>query len=149
MNVNISFKDKDILKKLSQVYKDFECLKDRKIFPKDYFKYSVEEVEETVKKIVDQEVKDKPIKKKAVRCEVQMIDNVEMAKKFYLEHLVYNKDDLEAKQECLKKISLEELKVIYKKIYNIEVKSKIKKEELLLLIEKYFNGIDRAISMKP
>ena len=29
MNVNISFKDKDILKKLSQVYKDFECLKDR------------------------------------------------------------------------------------------------------------------------
>ena len=66
-----------------------------------------------------------------------------------MEHLVYNKDDLEAKQECLKKISLEELKVIYKKIYNIEVKSKIKKEELLLLIEKYFNGIDRAISMKP
>jgi len=145
----ISVKDKDILKKLVQVYSTFSVLKDSDAIHKDYFKYSVEEAEETVQKIVNQESADKPVKKRAIREEVQIIDNVEMAKQFYLEHLVYNKEETGAKQECLKKISLEELKLVYKKIYNTEAKSRITKEELLSLIEKYFNGIDRALSMKP
>lgn len=54
-----------------------------------------------------------------------------------------------SKNACLKRISLEELKLIYSQLYCAPAKSKIKKEELLSLIEKSFNGIDRALSMKP
>lgn len=147
--MQLSVKEKDILKTLLKCYKDFEPLKDSSALHKGYFKYSAEEAEAAVHKLISLQEEGAAAKKPAVRDEIQKIDNIEMAKQFYMHHLVYNKEDTEAKKKCLKSISLDELKMLYKKIYSEETRSKITKEEVLLQIEKYFNGIERALSMKP
>lgn len=149
MDMELSGKEKDILKTLLKCYKDFGSLKDSGALRKGYFKYSAEEAEAAVHKLISPPEEGTAAKKSAVRDEIQKIDNIEMAKQFYLEHLVYDKEDAEAKKKCLKSISLDELKLLYKKIYSEETRSKITKEEALLQIEKYFNGIERALSMKP
>lgn len=147
--MELNAKEKDILKTLLKCYKDFAPLGTGGALRKGYFKYSAEEAEEVVKKLITPLEENTETKKTAVRDEIRQIENVEMAKQFYLEHLVYNKEDAEAKKKCLKSISLDELKLLYQKIYKEETRSKITKEEVLLQIEKYFNGIERALSMKP
>lgn len=145
----INEKDRDILNRLVKLYKDFECMRGCDAFRKGYFKYSTNEVEEAVDRLLNQPHDESRIKKPNIREEIRMIDSKEKAKQFYLEHLTYNREDNAAKQNCLKNISLDELKLIYSKIYDTEIKSKITKGALLSLIERYFGGIDRALSMKP
>lgn len=145
----INEKDRAVLNELMRFYKDFECLRGCNALRKGYFRYSVEEVEETVRRLLNQTSEKSTVKKLNIREEIKMIDSKEKARKFYLEHLTYNKEDDDAKQNCLKNISLDELKLIYSKIYDTEFKSKVTKEALLSLIERYFGGIDRALSMKP
>ncbi len=143
----MTVKDKDILNHLTKIYKDFYGSSE--IFRKGYFKYSVDEVEELIKKIINSTGESTAAKNPIIRDEIKLITNEDMAKKFYIEHLTYNKDEAGAKENCLKNISLEELKLMYTKVYSTEAKTRATKEELLSLIEKYFNGIDRALSMKP
>lgn len=145
----INKKDRDILNWLMRLRKDFECLKGCNAFQNGYFKYSVEEIEEMVYRLLNQSNQEVAVKKPNIREEIKAIDSKEKAKQFYLEHLTYNKEDNDAKQNCLKNISLDELKLIYSKIYDTEIKGKVTKGALLSLIERYFSGIDRALSMKP
>lgn len=145
----ISARDKEILIRLSELYNELARYKDSEVFRKSYFKYSSEEIDKTIQKIINQENENAEVKKKVVREEILNIDSIEMAKKFYLENLVYDKNEEGAKQKCLKNISLDELKVLYNRVYEKEARSRITKEEVLSLIEKYFNSIDRALSMKP
>lgn len=145
----INEKDRDILNKLVRLYRDFEYLKGSNALRKGYFRYSVEDVEETVLKLLKQPTLESAPKKSNIREEIRIIDSKEKAKQFYLKYLTYNKDDSDAKQNCLKNISLDELKIIYSKVYGTEIKSKVTKGTLLSLIERYFDGIDRALSMKP
>lgn len=140
-------RDKDILNHLVNIYKEFYCAGD--IFKKGYFKYTIDEVEEVINKFTNRTSEDTPINKAIIRDEIKLIENEDMVKQFYLEHLKYNKDEVGAKEKCLKSISLEELKLIYSKIYSSEARNRATKDELLSLIEKYFNGIERALSMKP
>lgn len=142
-------KDRDILSWLVRLRKDFECLKGCNAFQNGYFKYSVEEVEEMVYRLLNQPNQEVAVKKPNIREEIKAIDSKEKAKQFYLEHLTYDKENNDAKQNCLKNISMDELKLIYSKIYDTEIKGKVTKGALLSLIERYFGGIDRALSMKP
>lgn len=145
----INEKDRDILNRLVKLYRDFECLRECDALRKGYFKYSIKEVEEAVDRLLAQPNDETRIKKPNIREEIKMINNKEKARQFYLEHLTYDREDNAAKQSCLKNITLDELKLIYSKIYDTEIKSKVTKEALLSLIERYFSGIDRALSMKP
>jgi uncharacterized membrane protein len=135
-----------ILNNLLNMYKDF--YPSSAIFSKSYFKYSIEDVEKVIEELLSKP-KIEPKKRAGIRDEIKSIGSEEETKRFYERNLIYNKEDETSKKECLKRITLDELKYIYSQLYSSPAKAKCKKEELLSLIEKYFNGIDRALGMKP
>jgi len=78
--------------------------------------------------------------------DVLLIKTEDEVKEYYNKNLICNNED---QKECLKKISTKELKHLHGVLYSTPVRSSIRKIDILRLIKMYFDGIDRALSMKP
>lgn len=140
-------KERDILQDLLKLYTDMYPSKE--LFNKAYFKYAPEEMAKiiddflTIKEVTPQQGRN------VVRESIQSIQTVEEVGKFYLENLQFDSSDEKSKEECLKSISLNELKHLYNILFSSPIRANIRKNELLELIRNYFESIDRALSMKP
>lgn len=140
-------KEKDILQSLLKIYKEMYLSKE--LFNKNNLKYTPEEVENVINNL---SVEQKPTSQRnqnAIRESILSIVTADEVKSFYLENLLYDHSDSKSKEECLKNISVDELKYLYSILYSSPVRTTIRKKDLLDLIEKYFDSIDRAFSMKP
>jgi hypothetical protein len=136
-------KKTDILACLVDLYKDLYAHKD--LF-KANFKYSISEVEDFYEQqmeyLFDTNTGKKTHGKEKISNDVIVLKTPDDVKE-YLFNNNLSKDDL------LKKLSLDEFAYLYKIIYSSPLKSNMRKSDALNTIEKYFNGISRAISMKP
>ena len=75
-----------------------------------------------------------------------LIKTEDEVREYYNKNLMCNNDN---QKECLKKISAKELKHLYNVLYSTPARTSIRKIDILRLIKMYFDGIDRALSMKP
>jgi hypothetical protein len=134
-------KKTDILAYLVELYKDLYSHRD--LF-KTHFKYSIYEVEnfyEQMKSISDTGA-SKKIKEEKISNDIRALKTPEDIKNF-----IFNSN--QSKDDLLKKLNLVECAYLYDIIYSSPLKSNMRKIDALNIIEKYFNGISRAISMKP
>jgi hypothetical protein len=132
----------DILASLIAVYKNLYAHRD--LFTVD-FKYSISEVENFYEQMKDASNTSAALRK---REEKKISDDIMALKtpddiKRYLSNKNLPKEDL------LKKLSLDEFAYLYKILFSSPLKSNMRKIDVLKTIEKYFNSISRAISMKP
>jgi flagellin-specific chaperone FliS len=136
----------DILAYLVELYKDFYTHKD--LFNVK-FKYSIHEIEnfyEQIKDISDTGVGEKPCVEGKISEDVMALKTSDDVKEYFSKYL---SNDNQSKDDLLKKLSLSEFSYLYNIIYSSPLKSNMRKIDALNTIEKYFNGISRAISMKP
>jgi uncharacterized protein YdeI (YjbR/CyaY-like superfamily) len=135
-------KKTDILASLVAVYKDLYIHKD--LFTVD-FKYSISEVEnfyEQMKASSNTSITEKRHEKGKISDNIMALKTPDDVKE-YLSSNNQSKDDF------LKKLSHDEFAYLYNIIYSSALKSNMRKIDVLNTIEKYFNSISRAISMKP
>ncbi|MEK4508231.1 hypothetical protein [Paenibacillus sp. FSL K6-2524] len=138
----------EIIQAVLTLYKDMYNV--REIFRNSYFKYTPEEViKEFEELLIKQESLPTNDKTVTLKDSILALSNEEDMKRFYLENLVYDHSDINAKEERLKTYSVEEYKYMYNILYSSPPRSNIRKGELLSAIEKYFDSIDRAKSMMP
>jgi hypothetical protein len=132
----------DILAYLVELYKNFYSHKD--LF-KTNFKYSICDVEdfyEQMKSISDNGVRKKTREEGRISNDIIALKTAEDIKNY-----LFNNN--QSKGDILKKLNLDECAYLYNIIYSSPLKSNMRKIDALNTIEKYFNGISRAISMKP
>lgn len=144
---NMNKKEQDILQTILKLYCDL--YPSREIFNKNYFKFTPEELENVIKNLHEEQKPNLQKNQNGISESILSIKTVGEVKSFYLENLRYDRSDSKSKEECLKNITGEELKYLYSILYSSPIRTKIRKVELLDLIEKYFDSIDRAFSMKP
>lgn len=140
-------KEKGILQNLLNLYVGMYSFKD--LFNKKYFKYPPNEVEKVISYLQMGEKKKPEKKKKPISEIILSINSEEQVEAYYLENLQYNRNDKMAKEECLKKITLNELKHLCGILYSSPLRKNIRKCDLLDLIGNYFERIGRARSLKP
>jgi len=70
-------------------------------------------------------------------------------REFYNNNLIYDRSNESSKHEVLKKITVKESRHLYSTLYVSSIRSQARKVDLLRAIEMYFDGIDRALAMKP
>jgi hypothetical protein len=135
-----------ILAYLVELYKEIYKHKD---FLKLDFKYSISEVENFYNQTRISSENDnfeKSSKKETIRDDILNLKNVDDVKD-YLSKYIANGN--QSKEDSLKDTSLSEFAYLYKIIYSSPLKPNMRKIDAFKTIEKYFNGISRAVSMKP
>jgi hypothetical protein len=135
-------KKMDILTYLVELYKNFYAHKG--LF-KVNFKYSVCEVEsfyEQMKNLSDTNISKKPNKEEKINDDILALKTSDDVKKYLF-------SNNQSKEDLLKKLNLDEFAYLYNIIFSSQLKSSMRKADALTAIEKYFNGLSRAISMKP
>ena len=140
-------KERAILQNLLKLYVDMYPAKD--LFNKLYFKYSPEDVEKTINSLQQKEKPSSQNRKTKIKDEISSIKSEHQVLSYYMKNLQYNRNDKKSKDTCLKKVTLEELKYLYKILYTSPLRKNTRKNEILDLIEKYFASIDRARNLKP
>ena len=133
-------KDREILFYLVDLYKYLYSHKD--LF-KINFKYSIDDIEDLYKQI--ENISNETIKnnnKKKIRDDIFVLKTPDDIKKY----LFCNN---QLKEDLLEILSLSECSYIYNIIYSSPLKSNMRKIDAINTIEKYFNSISRAVSMKP
>lgn len=143
-------KNKEVIDSIAKVYK--ELYKHKEDFNPSYFKVTIKEVDEAVREMYGEneamKVK-KTVKKTKVPSEIILnIKTEEEVLRYYEENLRYKHSSSGDKEKCLKRISLEELKHLYRIIYKIDIKGKVNKGKVLEGIEKYFDSKSRVESLK-
>lgn len=134
---------------LQDICKFYEVMYSHKeMFDKKYFKYEMEEVRKILDKLTFEDNK-KSVNKKGIRNSILVIHSINEVRNFYEKYLNYDHSSQEDKKKCIKSITLQELTYLYNIIYTSPLRSNVRKNEVLDLIEKYFEGIDRALNMKP
>jgi hypothetical protein len=139
-------KRKDILAYLVEVYKDFYIHKD--LFRVN-FKYSPEDIEDFYKQFQDSVIDGNGKKshtKETIRSDILALKTADDIKGYLMK---YRSGNTFSKDACIRELSLDEFDYLYKIIYESPLKSNMRKIDALNSIEKYFNGISRAVSMKP
>jgi hypothetical protein len=140
-------KEKSVLQSLLKFYVDMYASKD--LFNKIYFKYSPQDVENVINSLQNEKKLSPKRDRKPIGELISSIKLENEVESYYSENLQYNRNDKKAKEDCLKKITLDEFKYLYNILYTTPLRKNIRKSELLDLIEKYFASIDRAHSLKP
>jgi hypothetical protein len=136
----------DILAYLVELYKKIYNHKD---FLKLDFKYSISEVEDfynQAKILSENDIVEKSSKKENIRDDILNLKTTDDVKE-YLSKYIANGN--QSKEVLLKDTSLAEFAHLYKIIYSSRLKPNMRKIDAFKAIEKYFNGISRAVSMKP
>jgi hypothetical protein len=139
-------KKTDILAYLVDVYKDFYTHKE--LFRLN-FKYSPNDIEDFYKQFQDSiadRTGEKSASKEPVRADILALKTVDDVKGYLVK---YRSGGTLAKDVLIKELNLEEFDYLYEIIYKSPLKSSMRKADALNSIEKYFNGISRAVSMKP
>ena len=142
----LSQKELSVLQDICRLYE--EMYAHREIFEKKYFKYEIEELRKILDKLTFEDHK-KSVNKKGIRNSILALHSTNEVRNFYEKYLNYDHSSQEAKKKCIKSITLQELTYLYNIIYSSPLRSNVRKNEVLDLIEKYFEGIDRALNMKP
>lgn len=121
----------------------------RELFKKNYFKFSPEEITQVISDMLSENNNNQNKKNRnVIRESITELKTEEDVRTFYQKHLQYNYDE-QSRDEILKSYSMEELTYIYNILYSMPLRSKIRKNEIFNLIERYFESIDRALRMKP
>ncbi|MDR2746553.1 MAG: hypothetical protein LBB77_03820, partial [Treponema sp.] len=128
---------------LVELYKEIYNHKD---FLKLDFKYSISEVEDFYNQTNISSKVEKSSKKETIRDDILNLKTADDVKE-YLSKYIANAN--QSKEDLLKNISLSEFAYLYKIIYSSQLKPNMRKIDAFRTIEKYFNGISRAVSMKP
>ena len=139
-------KKTDILAYLVDIYKDFYTHKE--LFKVD-FKYSPDDIEDFYKQFQDSMTEGTDKKsgsKETIRTDILALKTTDDIKVYLTK---YRSNDTLLKDVLIKELSLDELGYLYEIIYESPLKSNMRKIDALNSIEKYFNGISRAVSMKP
>ncbi|MFT8323625.1 MAG: hypothetical protein ABF649_22490 [Bacillus sp. (in: firmicutes)] len=140
-------REQEILQSLLKLYIDMYPSKN--LFNKTYFKYTPEDIKKVFSLIISENQESSQKNRNRIRESILSINTEDEVKNFYLENLLYNQSDIKFKEECLKRISLDELKHLYSILFSSPLRTNIRKNELLDLIRSHFDSIDRAKSMKP
>lgn len=140
-------KEKDVLIKLQNLYK--ELYPSREIFASKLFPFEPDDVSQ----IIDNILKDTGVtnsKSVIIREEISAIKTKEQVREYMekLNLLGAGYRDI-SENEIASKITQAEYKYLYSILYNTPIASKTKKDIIIQHIIKYFNGIDRAQSLKP
>ena len=139
----------DILAYLVELYKEIYNHKD---FLKLDFKYTISEVEDFYNQTNQRKISsendnvEKLNKKEIIRDDILNLKTVDDVKEYLSKYLVNGN---QSKEELLKDTSLSEFAYLYKIIYSSQLKPNMRKIDAFKTIERYFNGISRAVSMKP
>jgi hypothetical protein len=136
----------DILAFLVEVYKEFYTYKD--LF-KMNFKYSPSDIENFYKQFHDSMTSGNNKQSNAqetIRADILSMKTVDDIKGYLIK---YRSNGVLSKDALIKELSLDEFDYLYKIIYKSSLKSNMRKIDALNSIDKYFNGVSRAISMKP
>jgi hypothetical protein len=139
-------KKTDILAYLVELYKKFYNHKD---FLKIDFKYSISEVEDfynQAKNLPENDKVEKSGKKETIRDDILNLQTADDVKEYLSKYIA---NGSQSKEDLLKDTSLSEFAYLYKIIYSSQLKPNMRKIDAFKTIEKYFNGISRAVSMKP
>lgn len=139
-------KKTDILTYLVELYKEVYNHKD---LLKLDFKYSMSEVEDfynQAKISSENDNTEKSSKKETVRDDILALKTADDVKE-YLSKYITNGN--QSKEDLLKDTSLSEFAYLYNIIYSSPLKPNMRKIDAFKTIEKYFNGISRAVAMKP
>jgi hypothetical protein len=129
-----------------EVYKKVYEHKD---FLKLDFKYSTSEVENFYNEIeVSSENNnvERANKKETIRADILNLKTVDDVKGYFSKYI---SNDNQSKENLIKDTSLSEFAYLYNIIYSSPLKPNMRKIDALKTIEKYFNGISRAVAMKP
>ncbi|MDP4094959.1 MAG: hypothetical protein Q8920_16575 [Bacillota bacterium] len=143
----MSKKNNQIFLNLLNLYK--AMYNSKEIFNRNYFKYSIQEVHNAIELALSANDTPPRENKSQIRDSILMLKNEDDVKIFYKQNLQYDHSNKQSKEECLKNFSLNELKHLYSILYTTPNRKSVRKGELLDSIEKYFNAMDRAFSMKP
>lgn len=139
----------DILAYLVELYKEIYNHKD---FLKLDFKYTISEVEDFYNQTNQRKISsendnvEKLNKKEIIRDDILNLKTVDDVKEYLSKYLANGN---QSKEELLKDTSLSEFAYLYKIIYSSQLKPNMRKIDAFKTIERYFNGISRAVSMKP
>lgn len=142
---------KIMIKDLAEFY--LKLYSNKELFNKNYFKYTSSEINKFIDEVVavqsDSTSEINKINKEPIRDEILQLQSTDAIANYLYTNLKYDKLNPTSKDELLSNISLSELKYLYYKIYSCEVKSKMRKIDIFNSIERYFDGINRALTMKP
>jgi hypothetical protein len=136
----------DILAYLVELYKEIYNHKD---FLKLDFKYSISEVEDFYNQTrisSESDNVEKSNKKETIREDILNLKTADDVKEYFSKYIA---NGSQSKEDLLKDTSLSEFAYLYKIIYSSQLKPNMRKIDAFKSIEKYFNGISRAVSMKP
>ncbi|EHL13897.1 hypothetical protein HMPREF9629_02241 [Peptoanaerobacter stomatis] len=129
-----------ILKDIFKIYTQLLPAKDI-FFNKKSFKYSSEDIESTLKYFTA----PKEVKARTKNAKKSILENIytkEEAKKHYFENMIYDKSNIDAKNALMKIYSAEDLKKLYKLLYN--TKPFTTKEMNFDAIQRFFENSARA-----
>lgn len=141
-------KQKNVLNKLLALYAELYPARDA--FKSNLFAETPEDVAEIIREI--SESSDLSIKKKNVliQDEILQISSVDQVRDYILKlDLLSGKYDSISENKAASALTLADYKHLYSILYTTPVNAKIKKDILISHIIKYFDGIDRAQSLKP
>ncbi|WP_160680793.1 hypothetical protein [Clostridium sp. C8-1-8] len=137
----------EILENLISLYK--EMYKAKNLFNKSYFRYTPSEVEKAINKAFSEGQDAIKKEKSKVNESILAIRTIEEVEKFYRSTFTYDYSNDKERKNCLKKIKLDDMKHLYYILYSSQPRKSATKRELLSLIEKYFESIGLALSLKP
>jgi hypothetical protein len=136
----------DIFAYLVELYK--EIYKHKNLLNLD-FKYSISEVEDfytQIKVLSENDDVEKSSKKETIRDDILNLKTADDVKRYFSKYIANGN---QSKEDLLKDTSLSEFAYLYKIIYSSPLKPNMRKIDAYKTIEKYFNGISRAVSMRP
>lgn len=148
----MSSKKNEIIQSLFSFYKQMYDSKD--LFNKSYFKYSPDQVFKELKNeltnVSIDNLKNTEVSKNLIlREEIASLKDEKDVKHYFKNNAFYSSDETDIRENILKNFSTEELKYIYNILYSSPLRSKVRKTDILIAIEKYFDSMDRVRSMKP
>lgn len=141
-------KQKTVLRKLLFLYT--ELYPANGIFKSNFFTYTPEEVADIIQEI--ENLEEMPQKKSIgfIRDDILKITSIEQVRDYISKlDLLNGKYETLTENKAATAVTLAEYKYLYSILYTTPINSKIKKEILINHIVKYFDGIDRAHSLKP
>lgn len=141
-------KQKTALNKLLSLYTELYPSKD--VFKNNLFPYTPDELSEIIKGINDVEDANPKRPRSLIREDIQHIESVEQVQEYVSKLGLLNGtyETIEDNKAALA-LTLAEYKHLYSILYTTPIGSKVKKDVLINLIVKYFDGIQRAHALKP
>jgi hypothetical protein len=140
-------KEIDVLTSLVNIYKNVYTHKELLNLNLKYSQNEIEDFYQQMRTSIEtKNAKKSDGKKEVISEDVLALKTPDDVKEYFMK---YQSGSDRSNNSLIEKLSLTEFDYIYNIIYSSPLKSGKRKIDALNSIEKYFNGIARAISMKP